>query len=268
MTQAYVYKWTHIPTLKWYVGSRYKKGCHPDDGYICSSKIVKPLIESSPQEWQRNIIAVGEELEMRQLEYTILNLFDAAIDPRSFNRTNGFKNPTSSYHSLDSSKKMKKAAEKRKLDPTYQANRTAMFESDEWIKNHNNATAKLKENPNWRANQKKAGQKRKDSKEWYNAFIKGNNQSVEEKHKNGTYKVWQEKLAVWRASEEGQLELTVRAERTRELGKRNAIPVITPDGEFFNLLSDLSNEFNLTTETISGKLENLKELNLLTITNG
>jgi hypothetical protein len=40
-TIAYVYKWTHIPTSKWYVGSRTAPGCHPDDGYICSSKLIK-----------------------------------------------------------------------------------------------------------------------------------------------------------------------------------------------------------------------------------
>jgi hypothetical protein len=43
-TKAYLYRWTHIPSQKWYVGSRTGKGCHPDDGYICSSKIVKPMI--------------------------------------------------------------------------------------------------------------------------------------------------------------------------------------------------------------------------------
>ena len=35
-TQAFLYKWTHIPTQKWYVGSRTAVGCHIDDGYICS----------------------------------------------------------------------------------------------------------------------------------------------------------------------------------------------------------------------------------------
>jgi hypothetical protein len=89
MTQAYVYKWTHIPTLKWYVGSRTKKGCHPDDGYICSSKLVKPLIECNTAEWKREIIDIGDPSEMRELEFEILNLFDAARDLRSFNKSNG-----------------------------------------------------------------------------------------------------------------------------------------------------------------------------------
>ena len=44
MTVAFLYKWIEISTDKWYIGSRTANGCHPTDGYICSSKIVKPLI--------------------------------------------------------------------------------------------------------------------------------------------------------------------------------------------------------------------------------
>ena len=43
-TQSFLYKWTHIPTQKWYVGSRTASGCHINDGYICSSIEVKPMI--------------------------------------------------------------------------------------------------------------------------------------------------------------------------------------------------------------------------------
>jgi len=123
MTQAYVYKWTHIPTLKWYVGSRSKKGCHPDDGYICSSEIVKPLIKSCPNEWRREIIAVGDPIEMRELEFEILNLFDAATDPRSFNKSNGRKQfvnlgdgpgpMTGKKHSLETKKRIGESSKGR-----------------------------------------------------------------------------------------------------------------------------------------------------------
>ena len=123
MTQAYVYKWTHIPTLKWYVGSRTKKRCHPDDGYICSSKIVKPLIKANPEEWSREIIAVGDILEMRDLEFEILNLFDAALDTRSFNKSNGrrqFVNlkdgpgpMTGKKHSLETKKRIGQSSKGR-----------------------------------------------------------------------------------------------------------------------------------------------------------
>lgn len=86
----FVYKWTHLPTLMWYVGVHYRKGCHPDidDGYLGSSKYVAPLIKANPEEWKREIIATGSKADMCFLEKEILELFDARHDPRSFNRNN------------------------------------------------------------------------------------------------------------------------------------------------------------------------------------
>lgn len=89
ITTAYVYKWTHIPTLKWYVGARYSKKAHPTDDYICSSIKVKPLIENNPTEWIKTIIATGNPDDMVELEAKILKLFDAKNDPRSYNQHNG-----------------------------------------------------------------------------------------------------------------------------------------------------------------------------------
>lgn len=94
MTQAYIYQWTHIPTSKWYIGVRTKKDCHPNDGYICSSKIVKPLIESSPAEWQREILYTGTPEEMIILESTILTKLDAKNNKNSYNLQNGDGNFT------------------------------------------------------------------------------------------------------------------------------------------------------------------------------
>lgn len=88
MTIAYVYKWTHISTMKWYVGSRVANGCHPDDGYICHSNYVKPMILESPTEWKREIISTGTPEDMYLLETEILRLVDAKNDTRSFNRHN------------------------------------------------------------------------------------------------------------------------------------------------------------------------------------
>lgn len=87
-TVAYVYKWEHLPTKMWYIGSRTARGCHPDDGYICSSKYVKPLILENRSDWNREIIDVGSKEEMRLLEHAILEATNAANDPRSFNRNN------------------------------------------------------------------------------------------------------------------------------------------------------------------------------------
>ena len=89
MTTAYVYKWTHLPTLMWYIGSRTANKCHPEDGYICTSKYVKPLILKSITDWTREIIATGTVTEMLNLETTLLQLFDAKHDSRSFNKHNG-----------------------------------------------------------------------------------------------------------------------------------------------------------------------------------
>ena len=94
MTIAYIYKWIHLPTSKWYIGVRTKNGCHPDDGYICSSKIVKPLIESSPTEWQREILYTGTPDEMLKLESCILTDLDAKNNVNSYNLQNGDGNFT------------------------------------------------------------------------------------------------------------------------------------------------------------------------------
>jgi hypothetical protein len=83
---CYVYKWTHLPTLQWYVGVRYARGCHPDDGYICSSKTVKPRIEANPEEWKREILEIGPQEDMVMLESEILDLFFSPADPRCLNR--------------------------------------------------------------------------------------------------------------------------------------------------------------------------------------
>lgn len=89
MTLAYVYKWTHTPTLKWYIGSRTGVGCHPDDGYICSSKIVKPLIIANPTDWIRQVLFTGDPSYIILLETAILEIVDAKNDNRSFNLHNG-----------------------------------------------------------------------------------------------------------------------------------------------------------------------------------
>jgi hypothetical protein len=89
MTIAFVYKWTEISTGKWYIGSRTAEGCHPNDGYICSSKTVEPMIVDSPNDWNREIIAMGDPKEMRILENTTLLELDAKNHPMSYNKHNG-----------------------------------------------------------------------------------------------------------------------------------------------------------------------------------
>ena len=88
-TEAFLYKWTQISTGKWYIGSRAAKGCHPNDGYICSSKTVKPLIIKNPEDWVREIISVGSPEFIIGLERSYLLELNAKDNPYSFNKHNG-----------------------------------------------------------------------------------------------------------------------------------------------------------------------------------
>jgi hypothetical protein len=86
---AYVYKWVQKSTEKWYLGSRTGKNCHPNDGYICSSRIVKPMILADSLDWERTILCIGNSEDMLALEVAYLQLIDAKNDPMSFNQHNG-----------------------------------------------------------------------------------------------------------------------------------------------------------------------------------
>ena len=89
--EPFLYKWTELSTGKWYIGSRTAKICHPEDGYICSSKIVKPLILANPGGWTREILCMGDAQYIRDLEIKYLHALDAMRDPMSYNGTNGAK---------------------------------------------------------------------------------------------------------------------------------------------------------------------------------
>ena len=89
MTQAYLYRWTELSTNKWYVGSRYAKGCHPEDGYICSSKYVKPLIIAKPDDWTREVLVIADRKYIRELEVNYLKLLNAVKDKQSYNKHYG-----------------------------------------------------------------------------------------------------------------------------------------------------------------------------------
>jgi len=85
MKEAFVYRWRNTQTKQWYVG--YHKGT-PDDGYICSSIVAKPLIESN-NNWVRKILRFGSKQEMINLEKRILKGLNARRNPHSLNRSNG-----------------------------------------------------------------------------------------------------------------------------------------------------------------------------------
>jgi len=88
--QPYLYKWTHIPSKKWYIGSKSSKNCHPKnhEKYICSSKIVKPMVKENRCEWIYEILVIGNAQYIRNLEKRYLKYLKAKDDPMSFNQSN------------------------------------------------------------------------------------------------------------------------------------------------------------------------------------
>ena len=90
-TIPYIYKWTHLATGKWYIGSKVRQGWNPSrhEEYLCSSKEVKPLILESREEWIYEILHTGDPEYIVSLETTILTSLDARNDPMSFNQHNG-----------------------------------------------------------------------------------------------------------------------------------------------------------------------------------
>lgn len=118
-TVAFVYKWIELSTQKWYIGSRTANGCHPDDGYICSSKTVKPMIQSNPQDWVRVILETGSPAEMRELESELLITLDAKNAPMSYNMHNGDGkfSYTGATHSPEARAKIGASSRGRKLEP-------------------------------------------------------------------------------------------------------------------------------------------------------
>jgi len=89
MQTAFLYRWNEASTGMWYVGSRTAKNCHPDDGYICSSKHVKPLIEANPKNWNREILLIASPVYVREMEAKYLLALNASDDKLSYNRHNG-----------------------------------------------------------------------------------------------------------------------------------------------------------------------------------
>jgi len=88
-TVAYLYKWTDTQTNRWYIGSRTKQGCHPNDGYICSSRTVKPMILEQRSRWIRTVLCLGTPEYILDLETRMLTAVDAKNDPLSYNQHNG-----------------------------------------------------------------------------------------------------------------------------------------------------------------------------------
>jgi hypothetical protein len=114
---SFVYKWTHLPTGKWYIGCRTAKGCHPEDGYITSSKLVKSLIKTNPKEWQREILHTGTAKDILNLEVALLEQFDAKNNPLSYNQHNGDGKFTRTGVKVPLETRMKQSESIKKVHP-------------------------------------------------------------------------------------------------------------------------------------------------------
>lgn len=116
MTQAFLYRWSQKSTGKWYEGSRTKKNCHIDDGYVCSSKTVRKMILENPSDWERTILVIGTPTYIRDLESTRLQMLDAKNSSMSYNMHNndGLYNRLGTIHSDVTKNKMSKTRTGRK----------------------------------------------------------------------------------------------------------------------------------------------------------
>lgn len=87
--QPYVYRLIDLETGKRYIGSRYARGCRPEDlgvKYFTSSKAVKPLFKADPGRFEKQIIVVGEMNYVRNVERSLLKMYDAVISDEYYNR--------------------------------------------------------------------------------------------------------------------------------------------------------------------------------------
>lgn len=82
MSEAFVYCWTDFGTNKLYVGVH--KGT-PDDGYICSSKIMLEEHTKRPNDFSREIVAQGTFADCYSLETAILKTMKVDKDPGFYN---------------------------------------------------------------------------------------------------------------------------------------------------------------------------------------
>ena len=82
---SFVYIWTNTLTNQKYIGVH--KG-NPDDGYVCSSKIMLEDYQSNPSIFRREIIAFVSFDNMYELETKMLHDIDAARNPNYYNQSN------------------------------------------------------------------------------------------------------------------------------------------------------------------------------------
>lgn len=92
--EAFVYKFTHEPTGRWYIGMHgLKENESPfDDTYWNSStsEEFQYLLETKQEEFCYEILEYGTMISMFKKENSLLTELDAQNDPLSWNKWNGF----------------------------------------------------------------------------------------------------------------------------------------------------------------------------------
>lgn len=133
--EAFVYCWTDHKTNKLYVGSH--KGS-TNDGYICSSKIMKEQYNERPEDFTRQIIAEGKYEDIRKLESKILDIVDARLNEDFYNQHNGNGDFYLKGHSVQARKKISIAnTGKKRPDVSIKNKKGLSIESRKKIsKNH------------------------------------------------------------------------------------------------------------------------------------
>jgi hypothetical protein len=85
LSTAFLYQWTDKSNGMLYVGSH--KG-RPDDGYICSSKVMLSEYQSRTHDFERKILLIGDDSYVRNMESSYLVAVNAAKNPIYYNKHN------------------------------------------------------------------------------------------------------------------------------------------------------------------------------------
>ena len=102
---AFIYIFLYVPTGQWYLGMHgLKENEAPWDGTYWNSSTNKEfleLLETEPENFKYSITHYGSMQEMFKLENETLTKLDAAADPLSWNKWNGFVYETPELPRLD-----------------------------------------------------------------------------------------------------------------------------------------------------------------------
>ncbi len=131
--EAFVYCWTNTETNQLYIGSH--KG-NPDDGYVCSSKVMLEDYMRDRIVFSRQIIATGSFEDMRAFEETLLDSFDVKHDSQFYNQHNGNGNFYLKRQTVEARRKIAESKKGKPRPDLAERNRTVRqgFASPDFIR--------------------------------------------------------------------------------------------------------------------------------------